>query len=303
MTSTRKPADHFRLRIRGMSREALNWARAQALSEGKTIGHLLNELMYEYWNNVSRSRGALPVARYSDYDREFVTMLNVDRTLWDWLKTRAKMERKSNAQLLCELIGRYESVVKATGLRSPDPPGPVVVDLVQPAMAGGVPYRAGNGRSRTIYGIHPDLWRLVKARAKLENRTMGEFFNEMIDTYRESVLKSGSTLKMTSPYEAEPYREHSVRGIDETLWRWVRTRSILEGYRPQFLLGELLYRRVNAGEVPKQVVRIRYRECVICGSLFEAKRSDSLACSNKCRTALHRARRSGRYPERGGEGA
>ena len=57
MTSARKHENRFRLRIRGMSREALNWARAQALSEDKTIGHLLNELMYEYWNNVSRSRG------------------------------------------------------------------------------------------------------------------------------------------------------------------------------------------------------------------------------------------------------
>ena len=299
MTSTRKHENRFRLRIRGMSREALNWARAQALSEGKTIGHLLNELMYEYWNNVSRSREALPTARYSDYDHEMVTMLNVDRTIWSWLKTQAKMEKKANAQLLCDLIGRYENVVKATGLRSPDPPGPVVVDLVKPAMAGDRPYRAGDGRSRTIYGIHPDLWRLVKARAKLERRTMGEFFNEVIDAYRESVMESGSRLKMTSPYEAVPYREHSVRGVDETLWRWVRTRSILEGYRPQILLGELLYRRVKTGEIPKPVVRTRYRECVICGSLFEAKRSDSLACSNKCRTALHRARKGGRYPERG----
>ena len=213
MAPTEKADGRFRLRIRGMSREALNWARAQALSEGKTIGHLLNELMYEYWNNVSRSREALPTARYSDYDRSMVTMLNVDQTLWDWLKTRAKMERKANAQLLCELIGRYESVVKATGLRGPSPPGPALVDLATPAMAGDIPYRAGNGRSSTIYGIHPDLWRLVKAWAKLGSRTIGEFFNAVIGTYRESVIKSGSSLEFTSPYKAVPYREHSVRGL------------------------------------------------------------------------------------------
>ena len=301
MTPTRRPGDHFRLRIRGMSREALNWARAQALSEGKTVGHLLNELMYEYRNNVSRSRQALPKARYIDYDREIVTMLNVDRTVWDWLKTQAKAERKANAQLLCELIGRYENLVKATGLRGSNPPGPVVVDLVKPVMASDIPYRAGSGRSRTIYGIHPDLWRLVKTRAKLEHRTMGEFFNDVIDTYKESVMKSGSGLTMTSPYEAVPYREHSVRGVDETLWRWVRTRSILEGYRPQILLGELLYRRVNIGEVPKPVVRVQYRECVMCGTLFEAKRRDSLACSSRCTVALYRARKSGRFPKREGE--
>ena len=60
--------------------------------------------------------------------------------------------------------------------------------------------------------ILPDLWRLVKARANQDNRTMGEFLNEVIDGYRESVIKSGCGLKMTSPYEEDPYREHSVRG-------------------------------------------------------------------------------------------
>ena len=226
-------------------------------------------------------------------------MLNVDRTIWNWLKTRAKVERKANAQLLCELIGAgMRMLSKRLDSEVSIHPASSWWTWSNRQWAGDIPYRAGNGRSRTIYGIHPDLWKLAKARAKLENRTMGEFFNEVIDTYREFVMKSGSRLKMTSPYEAVPYREHSVRGVDETLWRWVRTRSILEGYRPQILLGELLYRRVNAGEVPKPVVRTRYRECVICGSLFEAKRSDSLACSNKCRTALHRARKSGRYPER-----
>ena len=300
MTSTRKHENRFRLRIRGMSRDALNWARAQALSEGKTIGHLLNELMYEYWNNVSRSRGALPSARYSDHDREIVTMLNVDRNIWNWLKGRAKTEKKTNAQLLCELIGRYESLVKETGLRSSDPPGPALVDLATPAMPGDIPYRAGSGRSRTLYGIHPDLWKLVKARAKLESRNLGEFISDVIAAYRDSIGRSGPILNMTSPYEAVPYREHSVRGVDDALWRWVRTHSIAEGYRPQRLLGELLFRRVNDAVVPRPVVRTRFRECVICGRLFEAKRSDSLACSSRCITALHRARKSGRFPERAG---
>ena len=280
-----------------MSREALNWARAQALSEGKTIGHLLNELMYEYWNNVSRPRAALPTARYSDYDREMVTMLNVDRNIWIWLKAQAKVEKKTNAQILCELIGRYETVVKATGLRSPDPPGPALVDLATPAMTGNIPYRAGGGRSRTLYGIHPDLWKQVKARAKLENSNLGELISDVIATYRESVTRSCFRLSMTSPYDAVPYREHSVRGVDEALWRWVRSHSIAEGYRPQGLLAELLYRRVNTTDIPEPVVRIRYRECVMCGTLFEAKRRDSLACSSRCTVALYRARKSGRFPK------
>lgn len=300
MTATRKHENRFRLRIRGMSLEALNWARAQALSEGKTIGHLLNELMYAYWNNISRSREPLPAARYSDYDHEIVTMLNVDRNIWTWLKGRAKVERKTNAQLLCDLIGRYESLVKATGLRSPDPDAPPVVELATPVMSGDIPYRAGSGRSRTLYGIHPDLWRLVKARAKLENRNLGEFISGVIAAYRDSMRQSGPKLTMTSPYGSIPYREHSVRGVDDSLWRWVRTYSLLEGYRPHTLLGELLYRHVNTTDVPEPVVRIRYRECVICGRLFEAKRSDSLACSSRCITALHRARKSGRFPERAG---
>ena len=175
-----------------------------------------------------------------------------------------------------------------------------MVELATPVMSGDIPYRAGSGRSRTLYGIHPDLWRLVKARAKLENRNLGEFISDVIAAYRDFMERSGPRLSMTSPYGAVPYREHSVRGVDETLWRWVRTHSIAEGYRPQRLLGELLFRRVNAAVDPKPIVRTRYRGCVICGRLFEAKRSDSLACSSRCITALHRARKSGRYPERAG---
>ena len=73
---------------------------------------------------MPRSRETLTSAPYSDYDREFVTMLNVDLTLWDSLKARAKMEGKANPRLPCQLIGRYASGVKVAAAIVSNPPSP-----------------------------------------------------------------------------------------------------------------------------------------------------------------------------------
>ena len=77
MTSTGKPAYLSRLRIRGMSLEALTWAKAQAVAERKSVGNLLSELMYEYRNDVSRSRDSLPRAPYRDYSHEAIAIRGI----------------------------------------------------------------------------------------------------------------------------------------------------------------------------------------------------------------------------------
>ena len=278
-----------------MSREAWNWARAQAVAEQKPVGNLLSELMYEYRNDVSRSKVTLPRARYRDYTHGATTIRDIDKTLWRWLKSQAKLERKTAVRLLCELIGRYEARVKVMGFEGPKSPSPGLAGPIESKMSSPIPYKADMSFNRTIYGMNPSLWKLVQSRVKLENRARGELVNEVIDTYRESLGEASAGLEMTSPYRSVPGERHSIRGIDETLWRWLRTHSVLEGYDPHEVLNELLYRRVSAHVALKPVVRTRYQECAICGRLFEAKRKDSRACSSRCTVALYRARKSGRY--------
>ena len=283
------------IRIRGMSREALIWVRGQAVAEGKTIGNLVSELIYEYWNDVSQSKKMLPRAPYTDYSHKWVDIRRADRTVWRWLRGEAKLQRKTSARILCELIARYQGRVEAMGFANPQSPSPGLAGPVESKMSSHIPHRADPGVTYRIFGTHPALWSLVKARVRLENKTLGELVNEVIGAYRESVGESGSRLEMTSPYGLVPGARRSVRSIDSTLWRWIRTHCILEGYELHRVLNELLYRRVSAASAVKPVVRTRYLECVMCGRLFEAKRSDSKACSSRCTVALYRARRSGRY--------
>ena len=297
MTPPVKPAYLSRLHIRGMSLEALNWAKAQAVAEQKNVGHLLSELMYEYRNDVSRSRDSLPAAPYRDYSDQAITMRGIDKALWRWLRGQAKLEKKTAVQLLCELIGRYQGRVKEMGFEDPKFPSPGLAGPIESKTSGQIPYRADMSSNHTIYGTNPSLWKLMQSRVKLENRTHGELVNEVIDTYRESAGESDAGLEMTSPYRSVTGERHSIRGIDETLWRWLRTHSILEGCDPHEVLNELLYRRVSAPVDLKPVVRTRYLECIMCGRLFEAKRRDSRACSSRCTVALYRARKSGRVQD------
>ena len=162
-----------------------------------------------------------------------------------------------------------------------------------PALMAYRPHKADTTHLTTIKGVHPELWRWVRARALLENRTIGELVNDVIDRYREDVEQTSTGLEMTSPYEFSMRYQVMVRGVNPERWRWLRARSILESYTLSEMISELLYRyRATAQESPL-IVSTRYQECVSCGRLFATNSDRALACSNRCRVALHRQRRKG----------
>ena len=150
MTSTRKADDLFTLRIRWMSREAWNWARAQAVSEGKSLGNLLSELMQEYRDDVSRSKGALPQAPYRDYSQGMIGIRDIDQILWNWVKDHARSENKTAVRILCELIGRHERRVSDMRFREPDPPSPGLAAPMESTIAGHIQYKSDYQVIRTI---------------------------------------------------------------------------------------------------------------------------------------------------------
>ena len=155
------------------------------------------------------------------------------------------------------------------------------------------PHKADTTQLKTVKGVHPELWKWVSARALLGNRTIGELINDVINRYRQDVEQSTTRLEMTSPYEFSMRYQVMVRGVDPERWRWLRARSILENYTLSEMISELLYRyRATAQESPL-IVNTRYQECVSCGRLFATKSDRALACSNRCRVALHRQRRKG----------
>ena len=166
-------------------------------------------------------------------------------------------------------------------------------------MPGSQAHKGDYHQVRTVKGINPELWKWMRARATLENESMGELLNELIDGYRLAVEEDGPRLEFGSPYEADLDGQHSVRGIDPGLWRWLRARSILDQQLLSEVLNELAYRYMIAAEDVAPVTRTIYRKCVVCGRLFETESKDALTCSGRCRVALYRRRRSGRaHPER-----
>ena len=167
----------------------------------------------------------------------------------------------------------------------------IVTERTISKMAVPRPHKRSHHLIRTVKGINPTLWRWTRARVALENRSVGELINELIDNCKQEVEGYNVAFKPTSPYEADNGRARSIRGIDGELWRWLRARSILEERYLSELLNELLYQHMITADEPKQVIRTVYRECVSCGRWYETEREDSTSCSNKCRVALHRRRK------------
>ena len=93
-----------------------------------------------------------------------------------------------------------------------------------PALMANKPHKADYTHLTTIKGVHPELWKWVRARALLENRTVGELVNYVIDMYREDVEQSNTRLEMISPYEYSTRYQVMARGVDPERWRWLKAR-------------------------------------------------------------------------------
>ena len=81
----------------------------------------------------------------------------------------------------------------------------------------------------TTQGINRELWKWLRAHAVVEDRTVGEIINELIEGYRSNVSMRSAGLEMTSTYELELDNQHSIRGIDRELWQWLRAQMHTAG--------------------------------------------------------------------------
>ena len=119
---TQGPDERYLRRIRYVSREAWEWAKTQAVREGRTVGELLNGLIQEYRDEVRRHEGRLPRRFFRDYSHDAISVRGLEPRFWDWLKARADVEKQVAGRLLSELIGRYQRRVSAWESLGPRPP-------------------------------------------------------------------------------------------------------------------------------------------------------------------------------------
>ena len=102
----------------------------------------------------------------------------------------------------------------------------------------------------TTQGINRELWKWLRAHATVENTTVGELINGLIEDYRNDVRMRSGDLEMTSGYSLEPANQHSIRGIDRDMWQWLRAQAILQDKFLCELLNELIYRKMVKAGVP-----------------------------------------------------
>ena len=108
-------------------------------------------------------------------------------------------------------------------------------------MTPGHPYKRDHRRTLTIKGLEKELWIWIKARAFLEGKSAGELLNELMDQYRIETGWSVPDVENTS-YRRDNNSIMTIRGIDRYLWRWTKSRAILEHTTASAILNELIHR-------------------------------------------------------------
>ena len=94
----------------------------------------------------------------------------------------------------------------------------------------------------TTQGINRELWIWLRSHATLEEITVGEIINELIDWYKRDVTLRVTGPDLTSPYELQSDHQLSIRGVDRDLWQWLKAQSILEGRYLGDIVNALIYR-------------------------------------------------------------
>ena len=79
----------------------------------------------------------------------------------------------------------------------------------------------------TVRGLDQALWEWARARAVLEDKTVGDLLNFLLARYRNEMIPSTPDSN-TPVMPLENDRLFSIRGIDRSLWRWVKFHSALE---------------------------------------------------------------------------
>ena len=101
---------HDILPVQGINRELWRWARAQAATENRTVGEIVNELIDEYRRESARAGGAPAwTSSFPSEQRHQLSIRGIDRDLWRWLKAQSIMEGRYLGEIVNSLIDRYRN--------------------------------------------------------------------------------------------------------------------------------------------------------------------------------------------------
>lgn len=158
------------LSIKGIDRELWKWLKARAALESKTAGEIINGLIERYRREPEWPGAGLPGSAYERNPHPSLTIRGINRELWEWLKDRAKFEDSIAGELINRLIERYRTEVSFNvGLRMST-------------------YTYDPNHITNIRGIDRELWKHIKDAAELDDKTVGEVLNELIERYRREVV-------------------------------------------------------------------------------------------------------------------
>ena len=157
------------LSVKGIDRELWKWLKARAALESKTAGEIINGLIERYRQEAGWPGAGLPGSAHERNTHPGLTIRGINRELWEWLKDRAKVEDSIAGELINRLIERYRTEVRFhAGLRMST-------------------YTYDPNHITNIRGIDRELWKQLKDSAELEDKTVGEVLNELIERYRREV--------------------------------------------------------------------------------------------------------------------
>ena len=166
---TSKRGQENLLSVKGIDRELWKWLKARAALEGKTAGETVNGLIERYRGEAGWPGARLPESVHERNLHPSLTIRGINRELWEWLKDRAKFEDSIAGELINRLIERYRTEVWSdAGLRMSI-------------------YTYNPNHITNIRGIDRELWKQLKDGAELEDKTVGEVLNELIQRYRREV--------------------------------------------------------------------------------------------------------------------
>ena len=156
--------------IKGVDRDLWKWLKARAALEDKSTGAFINALIERYRQEAGWPRARLAEPAYRRNPHPPLTIRGINRELWEWLREHAKVEDTLMGELINRMIERYRAEVR---------PGEVLRTST---------YTVDPQHITTVRGVDREVWKHLKDRGELEDRTVGEILNELIERYRREVV-------------------------------------------------------------------------------------------------------------------
>ena len=155
------------LAIKGINTELWRWLKSRAALEGKTIGEFLNKLIARYRAEVESTGLRLrePVRPQNPHGE--LSIRGLDLEVLTWIRTHARQNRITMGDIVNDAIEMYRYAVEQSG------------ESLDLSFSG-----SGELVTNSVKGIDRQLWGYLKDRAAIEDMTMGEMVNALIDRYR-----------------------------------------------------------------------------------------------------------------------